>query len=79
MKNLNKSASPIILNRTDMEGNRWDYSTAGGLTKRELVAAMALQGMLANSDTVGSLQNYAEQAAAFADALLARLKGTQGK
>lgn len=44
-----------------------------GLTKRELLAAMALQGMLANTDNSGRAEAYAKDAVAQADALLAAL------
>ena len=49
--------------------------TFGGLTKRELIAAMAMQGMLANSNLVnGSTTNLiADWAVDYADALIERL------
>jgi hypothetical protein len=51
-----------------------------GLTKRELIAAMAMQGLLGNASVVGYKANYAElfetlseMAEKSADALIARL------
>jgi hypothetical protein len=52
-----------------------EFYTAGGLTKREFIAAMAMQGLLANSDLVnGSTTNLiADWAVDHADALIERL------
>ena len=57
-----------------------DFYVAGGLTKRELIAAMALQGLLGNASIVGYKASYAElfetlseMAEKSADALIARL------
>jgi hypothetical protein len=52
-----------------------EFFTAGGLTKRELIAAMAMQGMLANSNLVnGSTTSLiADWAVNHADALIERL------
>jgi hypothetical protein len=36
------------------------YEPEFGLTKRELIAAMAMQGMLGNASVVGYKANYAE-------------------
>jgi len=45
------------------------------LTKREQIAAMALQGMLASGVGIGmGLSDYAEDAVKLADALLAELE-----
>lgn len=44
-----------------------------GLTKRELFAAMAMQGMLGNTDHDGNFEVYADDAVKHADALLAAL------
>lgn len=60
--------------------DRWIRS--GGLTKRELFAAMAMQGLLAQSDEEGNgwsaespyREKAAQEAVAFADALLAALQ-----
>lgn len=41
-----------------------------GLTKRELIAAMAMQGMLAHPEPWGSTTTYAKNAVQYADALL---------
>ena len=47
--------------------------TYGGLTKRELIAAMAMQGMLANSRFDQGPRLVAEGATQYADALIERL------
>ena len=44
-----------------------------GLTKRELIAAMVLQGSMANSSAAGTSESYAKEAVEFADALLEEL------
>lgn len=80
MSKANKSAFPII--RPDnLVGSVMDSS---GLTKRELFAAMAMQGLLANTNIIakdphnGAICNYAssalgEFAVERADALLTEL------
>ena len=52
-----------------------EFYTAGGLTKRELIAAMAMQGLAANSNLVnGSTTNLiADWSVQQADALIERL------
>lgn len=50
------------------------YGFGSGLTKRELFAAIALQGMLSRSNINASYQKYAEGSIAVADALLAELE-----
>ena len=52
-----------------------DFYVAGGLTKRELIAAMAMKGLLANSNLVnGSTTSLiADWAVDHADALIERL------
>ena len=50
-----------------------DYMSTG-LTKRELFAAMALQGMLANPERIGDKDSgYADYAVHLADALINEL------
>ena len=44
-----------------------------GLTKRELFAAMAMQGHCANPNSIGTLAHFAMSSVKFADALLAEL------
>jgi len=66
-----------------MDGNNTAYPIAyeyvkgmvysDGLTKRELIAAMAMQGMLANSRLDQGLRLVAEGATQYADALIERL------
>ena len=49
------------------------FSPEFGLTKRELFAAMALQGMLADSNATGELKQVARLAVLHADALIDEL------
>jgi hypothetical protein len=49
------------------------YEPEWGLTKRELIAAMAMQGMLANSRFDQGPRLVAEGATQYADALITRL------
>jgi hypothetical protein len=49
------------------------YNPEFGLTKRELIAAMAMQGLLANSNQEGYWGDFAERAVKAADALIERL------
>lgn len=51
--------------------------TAYGLTKRELFAAMAMQGLFSNPDDRGHVAEYARFAVKAADALLAELAKEQ--
>jgi hypothetical protein len=50
------------------------YEPEFGLTKRELIAAMAMQGILANSRFDQGPRLVAEGATQYADALIERLK-----
>jgi hypothetical protein len=49
------------------------YNPEFGLTKRELIAAMAMQGLLANNNQEGYWGDFAERAVKAADALIERL------
>jgi hypothetical protein len=50
-----------------------EYS-AGGLTKRELFAAMAMQGLICKTNVRGEAGEYADAAVECADALIAALE-----
>jgi len=50
------------------------FGWMNGLTKRELFAAMAMQGLLADSESNGSYSEFANKAVSFADALLSKLE-----
>jgi hypothetical protein len=50
-----------------------EFFILGGLTKRELIAAMAMKGMLANSRFDQGPRLVAEGATQYADALIERL------
>ncbi len=60
-------------------GNEYDGTTCvgqytdGGLTKRELFAAMAMQGLLADSAISASYEEISESAVGHADALIAEI------
>ena len=49
-----------------------DFYTTGGFTKRELIAAMAMQGLLAGAP-IYDPSGVARTAVAYADALIERL------
>jgi hypothetical protein len=67
-----QQAYPHTLVRRDAWGNQ-DSAAGAGLTKRELFAAMAMQGMLSAGTGVDE-NDRAAGAVAHADALLAALK-----
>ena len=48
-----------------------------GLTKREVIAAMAMQGLVAHPSNEPRISQYATEAVKFADALLAELERTK--
>jgi hypothetical protein len=50
-----------------------EFFILGGLTKRELIAAMAMQGMLADSSSNQSVEVIASTSIRAADALIERL------
>ncbi len=64
-------------------GDTSAYADSGfmqvGLTKRELFAAMAMQGLCADPEYDGVSEQYAELSVEFADALLAELAKDQPK
>lgn len=45
-----------------------------GLTKRELFAAMAMQGVISNPESSGSFETFAKEAVRYADALLKEME-----
>jgi hypothetical protein len=66
----NKSASPTI--GTHVHSGQL-ITHDPGLTKREYFAALAMQGMLANSQADGSIEDFAKWSVQYADALLEEL------
>jgi len=62
------SAQPSAFPRSDVYGY-----LVGGLTKRELFAAMVMQGLAADPSCTGEASAYAGVAVKWADALLAEL------
>ena len=55
------------------------WHSEGGLTKRELLAAMAMQGMVSNTDISGNEEEFALYAVKQADALLVELEKGGGE
>jgi hypothetical protein len=51
-----------------------DDVEAEGMTYREWLAGMAMQGLLANSDRDADFEGYAKDSVRFADALIAELE-----
>ncbi len=68
-------ASPTEETRRNSYGDISERTTVPGLTKRELFAAMAMQGQCANSipGSHHSFENTARDAVQYADALLKEL------
>lgn len=54
--------------------NELGGSYSQGLTKRELIAAMAMQGIIADGNSFTSPDSIADQAILFADELLKQLE-----
>lgn len=83
MDNKNQPAFPISEEETDRIDNSVKIYT--GLTKREKIAAMAMQGLLANPDyncpsdpsKLPTTSSFAKAALHYADALLTELEKTQ--
>lgn len=77
MKNSKQPAYPYtIVTKRNEYGAPFESITEPGLTKRELIAAMALQGMLANSNqdiTDLSHEEIAMCSVYISDALLSEL------
>lgn len=71
MNNANQPAYPIP---DFVNGNGDVQPESIGLTKRELIAAMALQGILANDIPY---ENNVDASVNYADLLLAKLKETE--
>jgi hypothetical protein len=60
--------------------NTIDYNNnyiSTGLTKREYFAAMALQGLLTDNESVNTREEFAGYAVKFADALIEELSKTK--
>lgn len=77
MTGPNDSAHPTIETELYYDRSAAKYypnvSSTGGLTKRELFAAMAMQGMLADHTCDAEPDAFAEVAVNHADALIAEL------
>lgn len=67
MTNKNDSAYPI----ETTDASKYEFVDKG-LTKRELISAMCLQGLLSNSGLRHNIE-YAKDAVKLADALIAEL------
>jgi hypothetical protein len=83
MENKNQPAYPRIYEFSSKLNN--DFENDPGLTKREKIAAMAMQGLLANPDyncpsdpkKLPTTTSFAKAALHYADALLAELEKPQ--
>lgn len=83
MKNANKPVYPV-LNELEQRAFGFDVKSEHGLTKREYFAAMAMQGLLANTiyhnpelkHKMVSSDALAECAVGYADHLLKALEST---
>jgi len=76
MRNADMPAMPTEVVEYDRDGNLTTRTDAG-LTKREYLAALAMQGLLSSDlKAEASPAHTAQAAAAFADALLAELEKT---
>lgn len=71
MKNANIPAYPVHPDQS------LDFAARNGLTKRELIAAMAMQAMLSRSGIWEDANQPAKYAIRYADALLAELAKPQ--
>ena len=67
-------AFPADMQRRDPLTNEWSDLPPQGMSLREWLAGMALQGLLACSDVQGSANDLAKGAVAYADALLDELE-----
>lgn len=65
------NASAFIKDRIKNQGDENGYTN--GLTKREYLAAMAMQGICANSNHIGGYLGAAKEAVKQADALINEL------
>lgn len=73
MSNGNESAypAPYYVEMHENAHDRGDIACDGGLTKRELIAAMAMQGLLSSTDknTVAIMKTAADHGMAFTETL----------
>lgn len=76
----NGDPNPMSLAEYGARHARPDYRVGlAGLASRKQIAAMALQGMLANGDANGHLADYAKRAVLAADYLIAELNKPTSK
>lgn len=81
MTSPNDSAFPVFNGLVSHEADFPDYYPEGGLSKRELLAAMAMNGMMACGPILGeadpSIGGKVSHCVRLADALLAELSKTE--
>ncbi len=77
--NGNDSVSPIDLQKNFEAGLKKNLPTSCGLTKRELFAAMALQGLVSNPQYDATVEDDAKTSVRLADALIKELNETAGE
>ena len=73
MKNGDMPAMPTSPNDRDPE---WAAARSGGLTKREMFAMAAMQGLCAHSGDYHEFSHLASDAVNYADSVLAELEKT---
>ena len=71
--NAGQSSFPVIRLYGDGTGKYFPTMVAPGLTKRELFAAMAMQGIMAYPDGCGGKAGIAKYSVEIADSLLEEL------
>lgn len=77
MENKNKPAMPFEHVKSRKFGLPEEWVNYGGLTKREMFAMAAMQGITSNPDDRYTYEQVAEHAVKYADALLAKLDETK--
>ena len=80
MKNADRPAMPQAATQDGYACDYYDYGGPGiptGMTKREMVAMAAMQGLCAHSGDYHQPEHLAMDAVMFADALLAELERTK--
>ena len=76
MKNGDTPAMPFEEVRSRFQGSPDKWANHVGLTKREMMAMAAMQGLCAHSGDYHTFANMASDAVNYADALLAALERT---
>ena len=79
-RNLPAYPQPLVVGTGgDIIASSWQHSDYAGMSKREMIAAMCLQGLLANKGIMYRNPNYtllSTEATNYANALLSHLSNT---